>query len=165
VGCATPPLNFKKETETLMKNLLLTFAALVLSTPAVLPAQTFNTQDAVGTWSFFVTINGAPPCQCIQIGRMNADGTIDAPGNDQFTGQGFGQWKKTGYRDISFTILQNAFNPDGTAGGLSVIKGTMSLNSTSDQATGSSTFQLIDNSGKVLASGTATFRATKLKLD
>jgi hypothetical protein len=70
-----------------------------------------------------------------------------------------------GAGDVKFVILQNAMNDDGTAAGLYVIKGTMTPNAAGDSGSGTSSFQLLGNDGKVMASGTATFTATKLKLD
>ena len=154
-----------------MKKLLSLFAApllalLVMTTlsPAI-QAQSFGSQEAVGTWTFYIKIAGAPPCQCIQLSAFRADGTLDGPANDHFSGAALGLWKKTGFRDITFSFVQNNINADGSAGGVYVIKGVMTLNPTGDQSSGNSTFQLIDNSGKVLFAGTATFTATKLKLD
>jgi hypothetical protein len=151
-----------------MKKMFLTAAAFLLAALSFQPtlaAQSFGNQDAVGTWTFFVTIAGAPPCQCIQLAQFYSDGSLIGPANDHFSGEGLGQWKKSGYNQVTFTILQNTFNPDGSAGGLYIIKGVMTLNPAVDGGSGTSSYQLIDNSGVVLASGTATFRATKLKLD
>lgn len=149
-----------------MKKLISIAAALLLCTAAFLPtAQAQGTVDITGTWTFFVTINGAPPCQCIQIARLRADGTLDGAGNDRFSGTVFGTWKRTGANDARFAFVQNNINEDGSAGGEYVIRGSMSVNADGDSATGTSTFQLIDNNGKVQVSGTATFRATKLKLE
>ena len=148
-----------------MKKLFLTMVVLAMT--MIMPsaqAESSSAQDAAGTWTFFVTINGAPPCQCIQMARFLTNGGLDAPGNDHFTGQGLGEWKKTGSREVTFVIMQNNLGPDGSAAGLYVIRGVMHLNASGDTGNGSSTFQLIDNSGKVLESGTATFRATKLVL-
>ena len=150
-----------------MNRLFSTFAALVLLVAALVPAahaQSFGSQDAVGTWTFFVKIDGAPPCQCIVIIRLHNDGTLETPGNDQFTGYGLGEWKKTGFNTVSFAFVQNNFNMDGSAGGEYVIRGTMNLNPTADQGSGTSTFQILANGGSVVASGTASFTATKLKV-
>jgi hypothetical protein len=149
-----------------MKKLLTTMAALLLFTfVSAHGAYAQGPFTTVGTWTFFVKINGAPPCQCIQLGNLKADGTIDAPGNDNFTGNGFGLWKQVGNGDVKFVITQNAMNDDGTAAGVYVIKGSMTLNSAGDAGSGTSTFQLLGNDGKAIVSGTATFIATKLKLD
>jgi len=151
-----------------MKKAILSLAALLLLTTPFLPvshAQAFPTQDTVGTWTFFVTIAGAPPCQCIQLLRLRADGTLECPGNDHFSSTALGDWKKTGFRDVTFAFVQNSINADGSAGGEYLIRGIMTLNAAADQGTGTSTFQLIDNGGKVMESVTATFRASKLKLD
>jgi hypothetical protein len=151
-----------------MKKVFLTAAALLLAALSFQPkleAQSFGNQDAVGTYIFYVTIAGAPPCQCIVLARLNQDGSLTTPGNDQFTGLGLGEWKKSGFNQVTFTFLQNSFNSDGSAGGLYIIKSVMTLTPAGDGGNGTSTFQLVDNSGKALASGTATFRAVKLKLD
>jgi len=149
-----------------MKKLLTTMAALLLFT--FVSAQGAHAQSpftTAGTWTFFVKINGAPPCQCIQLGNLKPDGTIEVPANDNFTGNGFGLWKQIGNGDVKVVFLQNAMNDDGTAAGLYVIKGTMTLSAAGDSGSGASTFQLIGNDGKAIVSGTATFTATKLKID
>src|SRR5215831_6062496 len=150
-----------------MKKLFTTMAAALLFTLAGssgLHAQgsAFTT---TGTWTFFVKIDGAPPCQCIQIANLKADGSIDAPANDHFTGAGLGRWNQIGSGDVKFVILQNNINDDGSAGGLYVIKGAITLNSAGDAGSGKVSFQILDNSGKAIVNGTATFTATKLKLD
>jgi len=150
-----------------MKKLFTTMAAALLFTlsgATALHAQgsPFTT---TGAWTFFVKIDGAPPCQCIQIANLKADGSIDAPANDHFTGAGLGRWNQIGSGDVKFVILQNAINEDGTAGGLYVIKGSMTLNAAGDGGSGKASFQILDNSGKAVVSGTATFTGTKLKLD
>jgi len=154
-----------------MKKLFLTLAAGLLMLMAFQPSasaqsyQAFGAQEILGTWTFFVTIDGAPTCQCIVIARLRADGTMDGPGNDQLSSAALGEWERTAYRQLKFALLQNNINPDGTAGGETVIRGTMNLNGTADAGTGTSTFQLLDVTGAVVSSGTATFQATKLKLD
>ena len=147
-----------------MKKMFLTLAATLLIT-TLAPAgfsQGFNGQDAIGTWTYFVKIAGAPPCQCIQLARLRADGTADGPANDHFSGAVLGEWKKTGFREVSFTFLQNNIDKDGNAAGLYVIKGVMNITPEGDKATGSTKFQLLDSSGKILFDGPATFTATKL---
>ena len=84
-----------------MKKLLTTVAALLLFT--FVSAQGAHAQGpftTAGTWTFFVKINGAPPCQCIQLGNLKPDGTIEVPANDNFTGNGFGLWKQIGNGDV-----------------------------------------------------------------
>src|SRR5690242_17705178 len=84
-----------------MKKLLTTVAALLLFT--FVSAQGAHAQSpftTAGTWTFFVKINGAPPCQCIQLGNLKPDGTIEVPANDNFTGNGFGLWKQIGNGDV-----------------------------------------------------------------
>jgi len=149
-----------------MKRLVFTLAALILLAATFVPvyAQSFGSQDVVGTWTFFVKIDGAPPCQCIQVARFRADGTIDGPGNDHFSGSVLGEWKKTGFNTVAFAFVQNNINADGSAGGVYVIRSTMNLNPTADLASGTSTFQVLDNSGAVTFSGTASFTGTKLKV-
>ena len=149
-----------------MNKLFSITAALLLFAAAFLPtAQAQSPGDITGTWTFFITLNGAPPCECIQIARLRADGTLDGPANDRLSGAAYGTWKRTSATDVKFAFVQNNINADGTAGGEYVIRGTMALNSEGDSGNGTSSFQLVDNSGKVQFSGTAIFRATKLKLD
>ena len=148
-----------------MKRLLLSMAAALLVMTTLAPAgfsQGFNSQDAIGTWTFFVKIAGAPPCQCIQLARLRADGTAEGPANDHFSGAALGEWKKTGFREVTFTLLQNSIDKDGNTAGLYVIKGAMTLADDGSKATGGSKFQMLDSSGAVTFSGTATFTATKL---
>ncbi len=59
-----------------MKKLLTTMAALLLFTfVSVQGAHAQGPFTTAGTWTFFVKINGAPPCQCIQLGNLKSDGT------------------------------------------------------------------------------------------
>ena len=149
-----------------MNKLFSIIAALLLSAVTLLPTAQAQTQgDITGTWTFFVTINGAPPCQCIQIARLRADGTLEGPANDHLSGAAVGIWKRTNPSDVKFAFVQNSINADGTAGGEFVVRGSMTLNADGDTGTGTSTFQLIDNAGKVQFIGTATFKATRLKLE
>ena len=148
-----------------MKRLLLTVAAALLAIATLVPAgfsQGFNSQDAIGTWTFFVKIAGAPPCQCIQLARFRADGTAEGPANDHFSGAALGEWKKTGFREATFTLLQNNIDKDGNAAGLYVIKGVMNIAAEADKTSGTSKFQMLDSNGAVVFTGTATFTANKL---
>ena len=148
-----------------MKRLFLSMAAALLAMTTLAPAgysQGFNSQDAIGTWTFFVKIAGAPPCQCIQLARFRADGTADGPANDHFSGAAIGEWKKTGFREVTYTLLQNSIDKDGNAAGLYVIKGVMTVAEDGSKATGTSKFQVLDSSGAVTYNGTATYTATKL---
>ena len=148
-----------------MKNMFLslmaTLALMTIAAPAG-SAQSFNPQDAIGTWTFYVKIAGAPPCQCIQLARFRADGTADGPANDHFSGAMLGEWKKTGFREATFTFLQNNIDKDGNAAGLYVIKGVMTLSDDGTKSTGTSKFQAVDSTGAVMFTGSATFTATKL---
>ena len=151
-----------------MKKLFSTLAALLLMTTTLVPAghaQSGGPFQTVGTWTFFIKIDGAPPCQCIQLARFRTDGTIDGPANDHFSSASLGEWRQFGSGDVRFAFVQNAINPDGTGGGVYVVRGRMTVNATGDQGTGTSTFQVLDVNGKVSFSGTATFTGTKLKLD
>ena len=77
--------------ENIMNKLFSIIAALLLSAVTLLPTAQAQTQgDITGTWTFFVTINGAPPCQCIQIARLRADGTLEGPANDHLSGAAVG---------------------------------------------------------------------------
>jgi hypothetical protein len=118
--------------------------------------------DGVGTWVFHVSLQGASPCECIQIATFHADFSLEGPGNDQFTGQARGVWAKAGVNKVNFTFVENSFNRDGTAAGLYTISGSMNLTG-SASGSGTSTFTLTNNSGATLASGKATFTAARLK--
>lgn len=119
--------------------------------------------DVAGTWVIHVAVTGVSPCECIQIATFHADGTLEGPGNDQFSGQARGIWARAGANKVNFTFAQNSFNRDGSAAGLYTISGTMNLTG-GGSGTGTSTFTLTNNSGATLASGKATFSATRLKL-
>lgn len=145
-------------------------AAILLVAPTYLNAQTTNTQPAVfnnnsipGLWYFNVTIDGLPPCQCITILTIHQDGTLEGPTSDHFSGDVRGVWTARGYDgEFRFTMLQSNINADGSAGGLYVIKNTMTLTGT-DAATGKFTFQILSNSGAVQFSGTGSFKATRVR--
>lgn len=134
---------------------------LALLTAPAMMAQGNSPYNAEGTWIFHVHIDGAPPCECIQMLTFYSDGHLDGPGNDQFSGQVRGQWVRTGTGHAAMTFAQNNFNPDGSAGGVWVIKATMDIDQ-SGNATGLSTSQLLDNSGAVTFSATASFTGTKI---
>jgi hypothetical protein len=108
--------------------------------------------DVVGTWVFHVAVNGASPCECIQILTLHPDFNLEGLGNDQFIGQARGIWSKTNANKVRFVLVQNSFNHDGTALGLYTIQGTMSVNGPSTGA-GTATFTVTDNSGKELEKG------------
>ena len=118
--------------------------------------------DVAGTWVFHVNMPGSSPCECIQIATLHADGTLEGPGNDHFSGPIRGLWAKSGSK-VSITFVENNFNKDGSAGGLYTIQGTMNL-AGPGMGSGTSKFTLTNNAGKELASGPATFTASKLKL-
>jgi hypothetical protein len=118
--------------------------------------------DVVGTWVFHVSIQGASPCECVQIATFHADSSLEGPGNDQFTGQARGVWAKAGANKVNFTFVENSFNHDGTAAGLYTISGSMNLTG-SASGSGTSSFTLTNNSGATVASGKATFTATRLR--
>ena len=150
-----------------MNKILCTLAVLVLSLTGSSPAadlKNFPSQDTVGTWTFFIKLADGPPCQCVQIGRLHADGTFDGPANDHQAGEAVGMWQQTGLREVTFAILQSSIKPDGSAGGEYVIHAKISLNAASDQGTGSGTMQLVDNGGNAISSGSFTIKAVKLKL-
>lgn len=150
-----------------MTKLVTAFAALALLFTSVAPAvqaQTVGSQDVVGTWYFFLTLDGQPPCQCVEITKFSPDGTLSGPANDHFSGDVAGIWNQPGYHSIAGSLVQNNINADGTAGGLYIIKFTMAIGPSGDQATGTGTTQLVDNTGTVQFSGTFTLKGTKLKL-
>ena len=143
-------------------------ALAMLATVATITSPIAQAQEVgqerglVGTWYLFITINGAPPCQCIQIDTFRADGTLEGPASDHLSGEQRGVWARTGEGRFTMTILQNNINPDGTAGGLFVIKNTMEL-SGRDAATGKFTFQILSNGGTPVFSGTGTLTATRIR--
>lgn len=144
---------------------LAAFALLVTSATPKAHADNSPAQKIAGTWTFFVTIPGGPPCQCIQIGRLNADGTFDGPANDRLSGNALGIWKQTGAQEVAFAIVQNNINPDGSAAGEYSIHAKLTLNAASDHGTGSGTMQLLDKAGKVTSTSPFTLTAEKLKLE
>jgi len=152
-----------------MKKLFYTsLAALLLplaSFPPAARADNSATQKIAGTWTFFVTLTGGPPCQCIQIGRLHADGTYDGPANDRQSGDALGIWKQTGPNEMAFAIVQNNIGPDGSAAGEYSIHGKITLNAGLDHGSGSGTVQLLDKSGKVTSTSGFTLTADKLKLE
>ncbi|MBY0505910.1 MAG: hypothetical protein K2X03_18480 [Bryobacteraceae bacterium] len=126
-------------------------------------AQEFGPDRAlVGTWYLFITIDGAPPCQCIQIDTFRADGTLEGPASDRLSGEQRGVWARTADGRYTYTILQNNINADGTPGGLYVIKTSMTLTG-ADAATGKFTFQVLSNGGTVQFSGTGSLTAKRIR--
>jgi hypothetical protein len=120
-------------------------------------------QDITGTWYFMVTIDGIPPCQCIQIDTFSSDGNVEGPANDRFSGDQRGRWVRTSHEQYSITFLQNSIDKDGNAAGLFVIKSTFALTG-KDAGTGKFTFQILSNSGAVVATGTGSFKGVRIQL-
>jgi hypothetical protein len=149
-----------------MTKLTTTFAALALLLTSFSPAMHAQSasSDVAGTWYFFLTLDGQPACQCIEITKFSPDGTLNGPANDHFSGDYIGIWTQTGFHAVSASLVQNNINPDGTAGGLYITKFTMTIGTGGDQASGTGTVQLVDNTGAVQFSDTYSFKGTKLKL-
>ena len=150
----------------LIRRILLAAAFALTATTFTAPfaqAQEFG-QDRgfVGTWYFFITIDGVPPCQCIQIDTIHADGTIEGPASDRLSGEQRGVWARTSDGRYTFTILQNNINADGSAGGLYVIKVAMDLTA-ANAGSGKFTLQLLSNGGTPIFSGTGRLTATRLR--
>jgi len=148
-----------------MTKLSIVFAAALMLTsvaPAV-HAQNIGFQDAVGVWYFGIVLDGQPACQCIEITKFSADGTLSGPANDHFSGDYIGVWSENTRYSISATLAQNNINADGTAGGVYITKFTMNIDPSGTQASGTGTIQLLDNTGKVQFSDTYSFKGTKLK--
>ena len=49
-------------------------AVAFLAVLSMIPASAQAKHPIEGAWIFYLTVDGAPPCQCIQIGRFHADG-------------------------------------------------------------------------------------------
>jgi hypothetical protein len=143
---------------------LATLALLTTSFTPSATAQTLGPADAGGTWYFFVALDGQPPCQCVEITRFNTNGTITDAANDHFSGPFWGIWTQTAYHQISVTGVQNNINADGTAGGVYLTTFTMTISPAGDQASGTGTLQLLDNTGAVTFSDTFSFKGNKLKI-
>jgi hypothetical protein len=126
-------------------------------------AQSFGPQDGGGIWYFTLTIAGQPACQCIEITKFNADGTLVGPANDHFSGDEYGVWTRTAYHQIAVALVQNTINADGTAGGVYLVKFKLTLNETGDHGSGSGTVALIDNTGASTYDGTFTLTGVQLK--
>ena len=146
------------------RSLIATLALLLTAFAGLSHAQSFSSHDSEGIWTFFVTFSGAPPCQCIELGTLHSDGTYAGPGNDHFSGPVLGLWKQTGFREITFSLLENNFNQDGTAGGVYVIKFVLTLNQSSTQGAGSGVAQIINNDGTAGPPVNFTIKATKLTI-
>ncbi len=139
-----------------------TLAAAIFTAPLA-QAQEFGPDRAlVGTWYLFITIDGAPPCQCIQIDTFRSDGTLEGPSSDHQSGEQRGVWARTADGRYTYTILQNNINADGTPGGLFVIKVTMSVTA-ADTASGKFTFQVLGNGGAVQFSGTGSLTGKRIR--
>lgn len=137
-------------------------ALLALATLSTVPAFGQVKQPIEGTWIVYVTVDGLPPCQCVAIETFKADGNIEGPANDHFSGEIRGVWTRTGDTAYAFTLVQNNINPDGSAGGIYLIKNTATI-VTADAMSGKFTFQIVGNNGVVVFNGTGTFTGTKVK--
>jgi hypothetical protein len=140
-------------------------AALLLLAAILTPAaQAQGHQPIEGLWVFNITILGTPPCQCIAAVTFNTDGTLYAPANDHFSGPLLGVWVKNEAGGFNMSGVQSNINPDGSAGGLFTYKATFAFTGQDTMAATVSTFQLVDNSGAVLFSGSSTIKATRVRV-
>ena len=136
-------------------------ALLALVSLSTVPASAQAKRAIEGTWITYIAVDGLPPCQCVAIQTYKADGTVEGPANDRFSGDIRGVWARTGDNTYALTLVQNNINPDGSAGGVYVVKCTVTI-ATPDAMTGKFTFQIVGNNGVVMFSGTGTFTATKV---
>src|SRR5258708_4441810 len=88
-------------------------AVALLAVLSMIPASAQGAKQAIeGSWIFYVTIDGAPPCQCIQIGRFHSDGTFDGPANDNFSSPALGEWARVGSDQYALTMVINTIDKD-----------------------------------------------------
>ncbi|MEO8099101.1 MAG: hypothetical protein ABI811_15465 [Acidobacteriota bacterium] len=148
---------------TLRRTFIL-LTALLLSAFSSVSSAKSNSRGIDGTWVFYITLDGAPPCQCIQIATLHEDGSVDGPANDHFSGEARGEWvPKDGDLNV-MTLVLNTINPDGTAAGLFQVKLNMHRIGT-DAMSGDFTFQILANGGSAVANGTGKFKASRVKAE
>jgi hypothetical protein len=148
-----------------LRRTFLALAALLLTGFSAVSSARENERGIPGNWVFYITIDGAPPCQCIQILNLAQDGEVQGPASDRFSGDVRGEWALRGSGDrYAMTLVQNVINPDGSAGGVFVIKNTMRQTST-DTLTGEFTFQILSNGGGVVFAGKGTFKGSRVRAD
>ena len=142
--------------------LLLTLALLGTTGANAFAESQPGHQEIEGTWYFMILIDGLPPCQCIQIDTFSAEGSMEGPANDKFSSDQRGVWSRTGPGEYAITILQNSIDKDGNAAGLFVIKSPIKLTGI-DKAEGKFTFQILSNGGAVVATGTGSLKAVRVR--
>ena len=119
--------------------------------------------DITGTWVLNLTIDGAPPCQCIEITTFRQDGRLEGPANDHFTGDARGVWAKASPAHVQFRVVQNNINPDGSAGGLYDIACRFTFDG-ADAGHGTCDGSLVDNVGTTLGTFTSTFTGKRVRI-
>lgn len=147
-----------------LRRTFLALTALLLSAFSSVSVAKDNPKSIEGNWIFYITVDGAPPCQCISLVTLGEDGSLEGPANDKFSGDARGEWAARSGNRFTMTIAQNVINPDGSAGGLFLVK-NVARQTGPDTLTGEFTFQIVANGGTVVATGKGTMKGVRLSAD
>jgi hypothetical protein len=143
-------------------------ALAALQSPA--PARADDQEDEhrhglIGAWEFTATISPGA--------SLNRGLSLVAPGGvalftdqgepSQHVGSGVGAWVRTGKRTIALTFVRQRFDATGTLVGTTKILEARTLDAAGDTFSGSGSFNVLDLTGKVVASGTFTIQGTRIR--
>ena len=124
-------------------------------------------RSLIGSWEFTATIFlGA---------SLNRGLSLVAPGGvalftdqgepSQHVGSGVGAWVRTGKRTIALTFVRQRFDATGTLVGTTKILETRTLDAAGDTFSGSGSFDALNLSGAVVASGSFTIQGTRIVVE
>jgi len=125
-------------------------------------------QDLGGSWIFTVTPEGMPPVT--DLITFTTDGAMMASLNDPtltHASTGHGAWVANGDGSVGFTFMRfvNIPGPEGNFTATVKVRGTITLNETSDELSGPFEFDVFDPSGNKLFTAGGTFEATRIGVE
>lgn len=142
--------------------------AALLSPTAALAKQNDTAQGPEGSW--LTTITPTAPGSVPFKGLVTFDkggGLVESGQGDEappiLTSPGHGAWVNSGSDDIAFNFIKLLYDTSGKFAGLLKIHGTAKLEG--DILTGSATFVVTDPTGKVIATGSNTIKATRIQAE
>ena len=122
-------------------------------------------RSLIGSWEFTATISPGA--------ALNRGLSLVAPGGvalftdqgepSQHEGSGVGAWVRTGKRTIALTFVRQRFDATGTLVGTTKILEARTLDAAGDTFSGSGSFNVLDLTGKVVASGSFTIQGTRIR--
>ena len=143
-----------------------TLAALQSPTPARAEVEhEEHERSLIGAWEFTATISpGASVNRGLSLVAPGGVALFTDQGEpSQHVGSGVGAWVRTGKRTIALTFVRQRFDATGTLVGTTKILEARTLDAAGDTFSGSGSFNVLDLTGKVVASGTFTIQGTRIR--